>query len=240
MSHEQSVMRWIGHMRLASISEVLCAGIIAWAFLFTVQSANAQKPDEQTPISIVILGDSLTAGFGLQPGEGFPERLQAAFDARKLNVAVTNAGVSGDTSAGGLARLDWSVPDGTDGVVVELGANDALRGVPPEKTRQNLAGIIERLQSRGVSVMLAGMLAPPNMGPVYGDAFNGIYPDLAAEYDVALYPFFLDGVAAVRDLNLSDGIHPNAKGIEVMVGRFVGPAAEWLDTIRLRRQAAAE
>jgi len=140
---------------------------------------------------------------------------------------VQNAGVSGDTSAGGLARLDWSIPSSASAVIVELGANDALRGVPPEVTRQNLTQIIETLKARGLTILLAGMYAPPNLGLAYANRFNPIYPELAKKYDLIYYPFFLDGVASIKSLNLADGIHPNADGIQIIVQRIL-PKAEQL------------
>ncbi len=170
--------------------------------------------------SIVALGDSLTAGYGLPPQDAFTTRLQQRLSANGLNVEVVNAGVSGDTSKGGLARIDWSVPDGTGLVIVELGANDALRGISPAETAKNLDAIIVRLKQRGIGVLLAGMLAPPSMGSDYETAFNAIYPGLAAKHDVPLYPFFLDGVVADPKLNQADGMHPNAAGTDVIIERL--------------------
>ncbi|XHC43562.1 arylesterase [Ahrensia marina] len=167
------------------------------------------------------MGDSLTAGYGLAPGEGFPAQLEAALIERGYDVRVLDAGVSGDTSSGGLARLDWSMDPATDAVIVELGANDALRGIDPSVTRASLDGIMSNLSDRGLPVLLAGMIAPPNMGEAYGEAFNPIYADLAETYDSVLYPFFLDGVASVPELNLSDGIHPTAEGIALIVERIM-------------------
>lgn len=169
---------------------------------------------------IVAFGDSLSAGYGLGPGESFPEQLQAALREDGYEVTVTNAGVSGDTTSGGLARLEWSVPESADLVIVELGANDALRGVDPQITRQNLDEILTRLGERGQKVIFAGMLAPPNMGEDYAKSFNPIFPELAEKHDVSFYPFFLEGVAADRDLNQDDGMHPNAKGVAVIVEKM--------------------
>ena len=166
---------------------------------------------------IVAFGDSLMAGYGLGAGESFPERLEAALKAKGHDVVIANAGVSGDTTSGGLSRLDWSVPDGTDLVILGLGANDMLRGVAPEITGKNLGEMIVRLKDRGIDVLLAGMRAAPNLGKTYAGAFDSIYPRLAEEHDLALYPFLLDGVAAQRDLLLEDGMHPNAAGINRMV-----------------------
>ncbi|MDP3897386.1 MAG: arylesterase [Mesorhizobium sp.] len=168
---------------------------------------------------IVGFGDSLMAGYQLGPDEAFPQRLEAALKARGHDVSVANAGVSGDTSSGGLSRLDWSVPDGTDLVILELGANDMLRGLPPEITRKNLDAMIASLKARGIDVLLAGMLAAPNLGAEFASQFNSIFPDLAAKHGVALYPFFLDGVAADRAYLLEDGMHPNARGVQRMAER---------------------
>jgi acyl-CoA thioesterase-1 len=176
---------------------------------------------EAEPRKIVGFGDSLMAGFGLDAGQSFPEKLEAALRAKGHDVVITNAGVSGDTTGGGLARLGWSVPDGTDIVILELGANDMLRGTQPDIARQNLAQMIEQLKSRHIAVLLAGMRAAPNLGPDYQAAFDAIYPDLASQYGLALYPFFLDGVAADQKFLLGDGMHPNAAGVEHMVERFL-------------------
>ena len=177
------------------------------------------------PVKLVGFGDSLMAGYQLPASDAFPVKLGAALKAKGYDVEIANAGVSGDTSSGGLARLDWSVPDGTKGVILELGANDALRGIAPEETEKNLDAMLTRLKERGISVLLAGMLAPPNMGADYEKRFNGIYQRMAEKHGVALYPFFLDGVAAKADLQLDDGMHPNAAGVDVMVERIL-PAAE--------------
>lgn len=166
---------------------------------------------------IVGFGDSLMAGYNLGPDEGFTPRLQAALRAKGHDVEVANAGVSGDTTSGGLARLDWSVPEGTDLVILELGANDMLRGVSPQITEKNLDAMLAALKTRGVSVVLAGMLAAPNLGPDYGNAFNAIFPKLAEKHAVPLIPFFMEGVTANPSLLLSDGMHPNVAGVDVMV-----------------------
>jgi len=177
-------------------------------------------------VNIVAFGDSLTAGYGLAVNEAFPAQLQRALSAKGLAVNVVNAGVSGDTTAGGLARLDWSVPDGTDAVILELGANDALRGFDPAVTRKALDTMLRRLQERKISVLLCGMVAPPNMGAEYGRAFNAIYPDLAAQTGAILYPFFLTGVAADPKLNQRDGLHPTAAGVAVIVDRILPQVEE--------------
>lgn len=180
------------------------------------------------PMRIVAIGDSLTAGYGLaDPADGFVDELEAALRERGHDVEIVDAGVSGDTTTGGAARLDWALGDGADGVILELGGNDGLRGVDPAATGEALAGMLEALESRGVPVLLAGMQAPPNMGGDYGRRFNAVFPDLAARYDVVFYPFFLDGVAADPALNQDDGIHPNPEGVDVIVERIL-PSAEAL------------
>nr|WP_312797895.1 arylesterase [Tianweitania sp.] len=171
------------------------------------------------PLKIVGFGDSLMAGYQLGPKDSFAAKLEAALKAKGLDVTVANAGVSGDTTAAGLSRIDWSVPDGTRLVVLELGANDMLRGLPPEQTRKNLDTMLKRLTDRGIAVVLAGMMAAPNLGPAYGKTYNSIFPDLAKKYNVPLVPFFLDGVVGVSGLQIDDGIHPNPKGVDVMVER---------------------
>jgi acyl-CoA thioesterase-1 len=181
-------------------------------------------------IRLMVLGDSLTAGYGLPEEDAFTARLQAALDRSGINATVINAGVSGDTTAGGLARLDWALSDKPTHAIVELGANDALRGIDPTTTRGNLDAIIGRLRDEGVKVMLAGMYAPPNWGTEYEADFRSIYPDLAKKYGIGLYPFFLDGVAAQPDLNQPDGIHPNEKGVEVIVDRIMPSVRRLLDT----------
>jgi acyl-CoA thioesterase-1 len=178
-------------------------------------------PAQAEPRQIVGFGDSLMAGYGLNPGESFPEKLERALRAKGHDVVIANAGVSGDTSSGGLARLDWSVPDGTRIVILELGANDMLRGIEPDLTARNLDAMITRLKARNITVLLAGMRAAPNLGPDYVAAFDAIYPALAGRYGLTLYPFFLDGVAADRSVLQADGMHPTAEGIDRMVERFL-------------------
>ena len=181
------------------------------------------------PARIVVLGDSLTAGYGLPASEAFPVILQARLAADGVPAMIANAGVSGDTSAGGLARLDWALADKPDYVLLELGANDALRGIDPKVTRDNLDKILARLTARGTKVLLLGMKAPRNYGPDYQRDFDAIYPDLAAKYGVPLYPFFLDGVALDPELNQADGLHPNVKGVHIVVDR-IAPYVERLVT----------
>jgi acyl-CoA thioesterase I len=193
---------------LARIAATLCFAILALP-------AHAAGD----PYKIVGFGDSLMAGYGLDAGQSFPEQLEKALKERGHDVVIVNAGVSGDTSSGGLARLDWSVPDGTQMVILELGANDMLRGIEPQITKQNLDDMIGRLQQKKITVVLAGMRAAPNLGPDYQAAFDAIFPDLAAKYGVTLYPFFLDGVAGEPVYQLEDGMHPNAAGVGRMVDR---------------------
>jgi acyl-CoA thioesterase I len=180
----------------------------------------------ETPVKIVALGDSLTAGLGLPANEGFVPRLQAALAAKGVAVAIANAGVSGDTASGALARLDWSVPDGTDAVIVEIGANDMLRGIRPQVTRAALDTILQRLTGRHIAVLLCGMRAAPNLGADYGQSFESIYPELAAKYGTLVYPFFLDGVAADLGLLQKDGLHPSAAGVDVIVARILPKVEE--------------
>jgi acyl-CoA thioesterase-1 len=187
------------------------------------------------PVRIVALGDSLTAGLGLLANAAFPARLEQALRAKGIAVEISNAGVSGDTAAGGLVRLDWSVPEGTEAVIVELGANDTLRGIDPKVTRQALEEIVRRLRGRGIAVLLAGMRAAPNLGPDYTRDFEAIYSDLAARNDLLLYPFFLDGVATDAKLNQRDGLHPTAAGVDAIVARILPKAEELVARARAKR-----
>jgi acyl-CoA thioesterase I len=190
------------------------------------------NPPVSGPIRIVVLGDSLSAGFGVSATDAFPAKLQKALRDKGIEIAMTNAGVSGDTASGGRDRLDWSVPEGTEGVIVELGANDALRGTDPSVTRAALSDIVSRLKARGVAVLLCGMLAPPNYGSEYATRFNDIYPDLAKSFGIALYPFFLDGVAADAKLNQVDGIHPTPAGVDIIVKRMMPMVEAFVGSIR--------
>ena len=183
--------------------------------LFMLTSAEAK------PITILALGDSLTAGFGLQPSDAFPVKLEAALRNKGHDVAVVNAGVSGDTALDGASRLDWALSEDVIAVIVELGANDALRGLPPGQAEQALDDILTRLKSRGLPVLLAGMRAPPNLGVEYQSAFDGMYQRLATKHGTLLYPFFLDGVAADVKLNQADGLHPNPAGVDIIVSRIL-------------------
>lgn len=189
----------------------------------------------EQPLRIVALGDSLIAGYGLPAQDSFPARLERALRDKGHAVAIENAGVSGDTASGGLARLDWSVPEGTDAVIVVLGANDMLRGIDPAATREALDQLLSRLQARGIKVLLAGMKSAPNLGAEYGGAFERIFPDLAAKHDVVFYPFFLDGVAAQARLSQRDGIHPNAEGVQSIVNGILPKAEELIARLKARR-----
>jgi acyl-CoA thioesterase I len=189
----------------------------------------------ERPITIVALGDSLTAGFGVRSGDAFPAKLQRALVAKGMDVRIINAGASGDTMSGGLARLDWSVADGAEGVIVELGANDALRGTDPAVTRKALDAILRRLGERKIPVLVCGMLAPRNMGAEYASAFDAIFPDLASQYGAILYPFFLDGVAGNPKLNQPDGLHPLASGVDVIVDQVLPDVERLIARIKARR-----
>jgi acyl-CoA thioesterase-1 len=205
----------------------------AAAFAVSVMGAGRiATAAAEPPLSVVALGDSLTAGYGLREQDGFVPRLQAALAAKGVSATVANAGVSGDTATDGLARLDWSVPAQTQAVIVELGANDMLRGIDPQLTRKALEAILQRLSARHIAVLLCGMRAAPNLGSAYGQAFERIYPQLAARYGVALYPFFLDGVAANLQLMQSDGMHPNAAGVGVIVKRILPTVEELIARAR--------
>lgn len=191
-------------------------------FLLAVIAAPPVSADKGAgPVRIVAFGDSLTAGFRLAPGDAFPVKLEKALRAKGLAVEVANAGVSGDTTAAGLARLDWAVPDGAEIVILELGANDALRGLDPAAARRNLETAIKRIKAKGAAVLLAGMYAPKNWGDDYAKRFDAMYPELAKAHGLTLYPFFLDGVLRRPELNLDDGIHPNAKGVDAIVERML-------------------
>ena len=185
------------------------------------------QPVVAAPLMLMAYGDSLTAGYGLQPSDAFPVKLEAALRAKGHDVAVINGGVSGDTALDGLSRLDWAMSDDVDAVIVELGANDMLRGLPPGQAEQALDGILAKLAARKLPVLVAGMRAPPNLGPDYQAQFDGMYERLATKHGALLYPFFLDGVAADVSLNQADGLHPNPAGVDVIVARIL-PSVEQL------------
>lgn len=210
---------------------VRTAGFVLLLLLTTLTTALAAEQ----PVKIVALGDSLTAGYGLSSAEAFPAKLEKALRARGVSVEIANAGVSGDTAAGGLARLDWAVPDGTDAVIVELGANDMLQGKDPRLARRALDEIVRRLTDRRIVVLLAGMRAAPNMGTEYAREFEAIYPELAAKYDLVFYPFFLDGIAAEGRLNQRDGLHPTRAGVDAIVTRILPKVEELVARVREKR-----
>lgn len=215
----------------------LCKLFAAAALILVLLAAPSAEASGE--LTIVALGDSLTAGYLLGPGEGFPEQLgRALVAAGHENVKVVNAGVSGDTTSGGLARLDWAVGPQADAVIVELGANDALRAIDPAITRRNLDEIVSRLKAQGLPILLAGMYAPPNLGRDYGDAFNPIFAELAEREGLVFYPFFLEGVAANPELNLGDGIHPTAEGVAIIVEGIMPEVEELIERARAKRSAA--
>jgi acyl-CoA thioesterase-1 len=206
--------------------------VLILAFLMT-GAAVAQTPPTAParPVKIVAFGDSLTAGLGLPADQAFPARLQKALESKGIKAEILNAGVSGDTTSGGRDRLDWSIPEGTEAVILELGANDGMRGTDPKVTRAALVDILARLKARKIAVLLCGMLAPPNYGADYAARFNAIYPELAKEFGVPLYPFFLEGVAADAKLNQKDGIHPTVEGVDVIVKNMLPAVEAFLGTI---------
>lgn len=218
-------------MRMFAHMVVLSLLLLAPATAF----AQATAARESKPVKMVVLGDSLSAGFGLSAPAAFPARLQKALQTKGIAVDMINAGVSGDTSSGGRDRLDWSVPEGTEAVIIELGANDALRGVDPKVTRSALTDILTRLKARKIAVLLCGMYAPPNYGTDYAARFNAIYPDIAKEFGVPLYPFFLEGVATEARLNQPDGLHPTAEGIDVIVKNILPTVEAFLGAITGQR-----
>lgn len=229
---------------MAAVEGAVRSGLLAAALLLALAaallapSAAAADPAAK-PLKVVALGDSLTAGYGLPADAAFPARLQQALKAAGIDAEIVNAGVSGDTASGGRDRLDWSVPEGTDAVILELGANDALRGIAPEVTRAALDDILTRLKARHVPVLLAGMYAGRNFGADYTRAFDRIYPELAKAHGVPLYPFFLDGVAGDAKLNQRDGIHPTAEGVDEVVRRILPKVADFLRGVAANRVGSA-
>ncbi|HLH97696.1 MAG TPA: arylesterase [Xanthobacteraceae bacterium] len=223
--------------RLAAAVQMRPAGCAVLALLIAVLGGFFGLPSwgAEGPVRIVALGDSLTAGFGLPAEAAFPVRLEKALNDKGLAVEIANAGVSGDTMSGGLDRLDWSVPEGTEAVILELGANDMLRGLDPQVTNKALAEILRRLSDRHIDVLLCGMLAAPNLGADYAASFNRIYPDAAAARHLLLYPFFLEGVAGHPDLIQRDGLHPTAAGVDVIVAGILPKAEELVAQVRSHR-----
>ncbi len=209
------------------------------ALLFSTVSSVTFAGDGQNPIRIVAFGDSLTAGYLLRPNEAFPAQLQMALQAKGHKVEIVNAGVSGDTTAGGADRLEWTLQNGADAVILELGANDALRGLEPKEARANLDRMLTAIAAKGTPVLLAGMRAPGNWGSDYVKTFDAIFPDLAAKHGAALYPFFLDGVALNSQLVQADGLHPTAAGVAEIVKRIL-PDAEALVARAQAQQSTAK
>ena len=197
--------------------------------------AQTSAANPAKPLKMVVLGDSLSAGYGLSAAAAFPVRLQKTLETKGIKVDMINAGVSGDTSSGGRDRLDWSIPEGTEAVILELGANDALRGTSPDVTRAALTEILTRLKARKIAVLLCGMLAPPNYGSEYAARFNGIYPELSKSFGVPLYPFFLEGVAAEAKLNQPDGLHPTVEGVDVIVKNILPSVEAFLGALSAQR-----
>lgn len=214
----------------AALVNVL-AGLVLLAAA-TMSTAIAQTAK---PIRIVAFGDSLTSGYGLKQSQAFPIQLQKELRARGHNVVVNNAGVAGDTSAAGLARFDWAIGDDVDAVIVELGANDALRGIDPKVTRENMQKILAKLKDRGLPVLMAGMRSPANWGATYSDDFDAIFPDLAKEHALIFYPFFLEGVVLDAKLNQDDGMHPNGKGVAEIVRQIIPSVEELITKAEARR-----
>jgi acyl-CoA thioesterase-1 len=230
------VLAWKPHLvgRRHRRSALHAAALVLLILACWAGAINAASPSP--PVRIVALGDSLTAGLGLPADASFPARLQSALNARGLPVEIVNAGVSGDTMSAALARLDWSVPDGTEAAIVELGANDMLLGFDPKATRAALRDIVRRLTARGIAVLIAGMRAAPNLGGEYDREFEPMFSEIASTNNVLLYPFFLDGVAGNPRLNQPDGIHPNAAGVEVIVERILPSVEQLVAQVRAKRR----
>lgn len=207
------------------------AGLIVAVLCGAITFASFANADGRS-VHLVALGDSLTAGYLLPQDKALPAVLETYLKEKGRIITITNAGVSGDTTADGLARLEWSIPDGVSGVIVALGANDMLRGLDPTIPRANLTAILDRLKTRGLPVFLIGMRAPANYGPAYAQAFDSIYPDLAKAYGAPLYPFMLEGVAGRADFLLNDGLHPNAKGVEEVARQILPQLDEFVTTLR--------
>ena len=223
---------WVEGYRARSV-HMLVLGFSLMAGGTALAQTSATAPAK--PIKMVVLGDSLSAGLGLPGPAAFPARLQKTLNNNGIEVDMINAGVSGDTTSGGRDRLDWSVPEGTEAVILELGANDALRGVDPKVTRSALTDILTRLKARGIAVLLCGMYAPPNYGSDYAARFNAIYPELAKSFGVPLYPFFLEGVATEARLNQADGMHPTAEGVDTIVKNILPTVQAFLGAISGQR-----
>jgi acyl-CoA thioesterase-1 len=229
----RALSRSYGTKAAAVHSLIVTAVTLVACAMLIFGSGVAEAADR--PVKIVALGDSLTAGYGLNQADAFPEKLEKALKAKGVAVAIENAGVSGDTASGGLSRLDWSVADGTDAVILELGANDMLRGLDPKVTRAALETIIAKLKARKIEVLLCGMRAGRNMGEDYLRDFDAIFPDLAAKHDLVYYPFFLEGIATQAKFSLQDGIHPNAAGVSQIVSGILPKVEELIARVRGKR-----
>ena len=214
-------------------------GVIVAAINVGLAGAAMAADTSTKKIKIVAFGDSLTAGYGVRPSEAFPVQLEAALRAKGHNVEVVNSGVSGDTASAGLERFDWAVPEEASAVIVELGANDALRGVPPEQTSATLDKLLNKLAQRKLPVLIAGMRAPKNWGDDYANKFDAIFPSLATKYNALLYPFFLDGIFMDSSMNQADGIHPTGKGVTVIVSRILPKVEELISKVKIIPGAAA-
>jgi acyl-CoA thioesterase-1 len=235
-------MEWM-HTRPTRRDLAQVVGMLLLVNVFVAAGSIASAPawaQAAKPLHIVALGDSLSSGYGLKPAQSFPAQLQKQLNARGHNVVVTNAGVAGDTTAAGLDRLAWSVPNDADAVIVEFGANDMLRGIDPKQARANLEKMIAALKKRRVAVLLTGMRSLANWGEAYAHDFDAIFPDLAREHDLIYYPFFLDGVAMDAKLNLDDGLHPSGKGIAEIVNRIMPKVEELITRAAARREAATK
>lgn len=217
-----------------ALVNILAALIVFANAIAGIQIASAAA-ESAKPVRIVAFGDSLTSGYGLRQSQAFPVQLQKALRARGHNVSVSNAGVAGDTTAAGLARFDWAIGDDVDAVILELGANDALRGIDPKVTRENLQKILALLNKRGIPVLLTGMRSPANWGDTYSDDFDAIFPDLAKEHTLVFYPFFLEGVVLNAKLNQKDGMHPNSKGVAEIVRQITPSVEELISRVEARR-----
>ncbi len=237
MRSVQLPLKWLSGWRRCRRCCLLAPLLVVW--LAAGSAAWGGEGAGSCPVRLAVLGDSLSAGYGLPPQEAFPAALKRALAARGLEVEVINAGVSGDTTAGGLARLEWTLAAGPEAVIVELGGNDALRGLDPAMVESNLNALLTGLKKRRVQVLLTGMRAPRNLGSDYAEAFDGVFARLAERHGVAFYPFFLEGVAGVPALNLADGIHPNPQGVAEIVSRMMPQVLELVRSVCGRRDGAA-
>lgn len=213
------------------------AGLAVFIILLFAGGAGVSRAE---PLRLAALGDSLTAGYGLAASEAFPAVLENALRKAGYDVTIANFGVSGDTTAGGVSRIEQALSSSPDGLILELGANDGLRGFEPVFVRQNLESMLDAAKARGVPVLLCGMFALANMGKAYGDEFRAVFVDLAAERKLAFYPFFLDGVFGQEDLALPDGVHPNAEGVRKIVQRMLPTAIAFIQSIQAAGKAAAK